>query len=89
MTSGHPIPPSHGRHNMTNERIVTNIKPMTNTNSMTMTVTKTTTMNRTSAATKSKKRQLLCQVTQSPVTTGSSVLAMKYEVIQLSSYFKT
>ena len=26
----------------------------------------------------------LCKVTQSPVTTGSSVLAMKYEVIQLS-----
>ena len=44
----------------------------------------------TSAATKSmtKTRQLfmtfLCKVTQSPVTTGSSVLAMKYEVIQLS-----
>ena len=35
-----------------------------------------------------KMRQLfmtsICKVTQSPVTTGSSVHAMKYEVIQLS-----
>ena len=40
----------------------------------------------TSAETKTRQlfMTLDCKVTQSPVTTGSSVLAMKYEVIQLS-----